>query len=51
MPGNGVYGVKLSRLRLQLIEGFKECFNAIIGQLSLSYRIRVDCLSERDQLV
>lgn len=40
-PRDRVYGVELSTLKLNLIEGFMELFHTIIRQLMLSYGIRV----------
>ena len=40
-PRDMVYGVELSRLGLNIIEGFTEHLNAIIKQSVLSYGIRV----------
>lgn len=50
-PRDRVYGIELSRLGLNLIEGFTKCFNVMIGQLSLMYRIRINYLDHRDQLI
>ena len=41
MIRNRVYGLELSGLKLNLIERFKERFNAMMVQLPLSYGIRV----------
>ena len=41
MPRDRVYGVKLSGLRLTIVAGFMEHFEAIVGLSLFSYEIKV----------